>query len=102
MRGARIDGDRRPQRPRQAFEARFGNMMVVRAVEGRHMQRDRGIDRKGLEPLLNQFGVEGPDLVADEIDLENQERPAGNIDRYPRAERTTGRPQRSATREVYR
>ena len=67
MRGPRIDGDRRPQRPRQTFEARFGNMMVVGAIERGDVQRHRGVHGEGLEPFLHQFGVERSDFVAHEF-----------------------------------
>src|SRR5208282_524498 len=80
---ARIDGDRRPQRPRQTFEARFGNMMVVAAIERGDVQRHRGIHGEGLEPFLHQLGVECSHFVAHEFDVEHQERPAGNVDRDP-------------------
>ena len=48
------------------------------------MQRDAGIHREGLEPLADQLGVEGADLVAPELRLEHQERPAGHVDRDAR------------------
>ena len=46
------------------------------------MQSHAGIGRKGVEPLANQFGIEGPDLVARKLHLEHQHRPAGNIDHH--------------------
>ena len=44
------------------------------------MQSHPGVHRKGVEPFPHQFGVEGADLVAREIDLEHQHRPARNVD----------------------
>ena len=82
--GARIDRHRRAQRPRQALEAGFGDVVVVGAVERLDMQRHAGIHGEGLEPLLHQLGVEGADLVAHELGLEHQERPPGNVDGDPR------------------
>ena len=59
-------------------------MVVVGAVERLDVQRDAGIHGEGLEPLLHQLGVEGADLVAAELGLEHQERPARNVDRDAR------------------
>src|SRR5262245_37274047 len=58
-------------------------MMVVRAVQHLSMQRNSGIRRESLKPLLDKLGVEGADLVAHKLSLEDQERPTGNIDRHP-------------------
>src|SRR6185312_14942649 len=44
------------------------------------MQGDAGIHGEGLEPLLHQLGVEGADLVAHELGVEHQIRPAGYVD----------------------
>src|SRR6478672_3249393 len=77
----RIDGERRTQSPRQSLETGFGNMMVVGAIERGDMQRHAAVHGECLEPFLHQLGVEGADLVAPELGLEHQERPAGNIER---------------------
>src|SRR5687767_4570559 len=71
-----IDCGRDPERARQTLEAGFGNMMIVGAVKRGHMQRDAGVHGERLKPLLHQLGIEGADLVAHELGLEHQERPA--------------------------
>ena len=44
------------------------------------MQSHPGIDRKGVEPFANQFGIEGAYLVAREFHVEHQHRPPRNVD----------------------
>src|SRR3954466_3049329 len=65
-RGARVDCERCAQRARKALEAGLRDVVVVGAVECFDVQRDAGIHRKGLEPLLHQFGIERADLVTAE------------------------------------
>ncbi len=48
------------------------------------VQRDAGVHGERLEPFLHQFGVERADLVAHELGLEHQERPARDVDRHAR------------------
>src|SRR5262245_9698408 len=80
----RIDRDRRAQRPRQALEAGFDDVMIVGAVKRGDVQRHAAVHREVLEPLLHELGVEAAYLVAHELGLEHQERPAGNVDRDAR------------------
>src|SRR6202030_1172026 len=80
VRGVRIDCDRGTQSPRQSFEAGFGDMMIVAAVERRHMQGQAAVYGESLEPFAHQFGVEAADLVANELGLEHQNRPAGYVE----------------------
>src|SRR5262245_42527692 len=77
----RIDRDRGAQSARQALEAGLGDMVVVGAVERRDVQRHPAVRRERLEPLLHQLGIEAADLVAYELGLEHEERPAGNVER---------------------
>src|SRR5579885_2587296 len=76
-----IDGDRTGKRPRQAFEARLGDMVVIGPVERLHMQRYAGVRREGPEPLLHQFRVETAHLVAGENGLEHEKRTPGYVER---------------------
>ena len=55
-------------------------MVIVCPVQHLDMQRDAGVHGERLEPLLHQLGVEGADLVAAELGLEHQERPARHVD----------------------
>jgi len=48
------------------------------------MQRDAGIHREGLEPLLHQLVSKVPTFVAHEFRLEHQKRPPGYVDRHAR------------------
>src|SRR5581483_8170021 len=81
---ARIDADRGAERSRHALEAGFGDMMAVRAVERLDVKRHPGMDRQGPEELAHELNVEFADLLRGEIDLEDQERPAGNVERDAR------------------
>ncbi len=81
---ARIDLERDAQRPRQPLEAALGDMVGVVAVERLDMQRDAGIHREGLEELAHQLGVEAADLLRLELRAEDQEGPAGDVDRDAR------------------
>ena len=56
----------------------------LRAVERLDVQRHAGVHRERLEPLLHQLGVERADLVARELGLEHEKRPARNVDRHAR------------------
>ena len=59
-------------------------MVAVVAIEGLDMQRHAGVHRERLEPLPHQVGIELADLVAREVDLEHQHRPARNVERDAR------------------
>src|SRR5215216_3829104 len=76
----RVYRQRESQRACQPLEAGLGDMVSVRAVERSHMKSDPGIDRKGLEPFAHELGVEGADLLAREVDFENEERAAGDVE----------------------
>ena len=57
--------------------------MRVRAVERLHVQGHARLDGEGLEEFAHQFGVERADLLGRERGLEDQERPARNVERRP-------------------
>src|SRR5258705_6521552 len=78
---ALVDRARGAQRPRQPLEARLRDVVIVRAIERLDMQRDAGIHREGVKPLLDQLGIEGADLVARELGAEHQEGAAQYVDR---------------------
>src|SRR5438270_10022415 len=80
VRGVRVDRNRGPQRARQSLEAGFGDMMIIAAVERHHMQGQAAVHGESLEPFAHQFGVEAADLVANELGLEHQNRPAGYVE----------------------
>src|SRR5258706_11669728 len=77
---ARIDRDRLAQRARQTLEARFDDVMVVLAVQILDMQRDAGLLRERLEPLLEQLGVHGAELGLREPDLPDQVGPVRDVE----------------------
>src|SRR3546814_574643 len=66
---ARVDLDGLAERAGQTLKAGLDDMVIVRAVEVLHVQRQAGVLGKGLKPLLEQLGVHGAELVAAEIHL---------------------------------
>src|SRR5260370_13918059 len=74
-----IDRERNAQGPRQAFEAGFRDVMVIRAVERRDVYRHSAVHRECLEPLLHQFGIEATHLVAHELGIEYEKWPTRNV-----------------------
>src|SRR3546814_7264102 len=64
---ARVDLDGLAERAGQTLKAGLDDMVIVRAVEVLHVQRQAGVLGKGLKPLLEQLGVHGAELVAAEI-----------------------------------
>src|SRR3546814_4081524 len=58
-------------------------MVIVRAVEVLHVQRQAGVLGKGLKPLLEQLGVHGAELVAAEIHLPDEIGAVRRIERHP-------------------
>src|SRR5829696_5777682 len=81
---ARIDADGGPQRARHALEAALGDVVAVRAVQRLDVQGDAAVHGKGLEELAHELGVEHADLLAREDSLEDQERPARDVERHAR------------------
>src|SRR5215470_8471338 len=72
VRLARIDLDRLPQRPRQPLVAGLDDVVAVPAIEVLDVQRHAGMLGEGLEPLLEQLGVEVAELVAGELHLPDE------------------------------
>ena len=58
---ARIDRDRALEGPRDALEARFGDVMAVGAVQRLDVQRQPRVAGEGLEELAHQLDVESAD-----------------------------------------
>ncbi|CAA7613459.1 hypothetical protein MCP1_120006 [Candidatus Terasakiella magnetica] len=77
---ARVDLHGVAQRPRQGLEAAFDDMMVVVAVQAFHVQGGARRLGKGLEPLLEQLGIHGAQLVAPERHLPDQVGPVGQVE----------------------
>src|SRR5579863_7757701 len=71
---ARVDLDRLPQRACQPLEAGFDDMVIVLAVDILDVQRETRRLGKGLEPLLEQFGVHLAQLRPCKGDLPDQMR----------------------------
>src|SRR3546814_5639433 len=63
---ARVDLDGLAERAGQTLKAGLDDMVIVRAVEVLHVQRQAGVLGKGLKPLLEQLGVHGAELVRSE------------------------------------
>jgi hypothetical protein len=78
---ARIDRNRRPERPRDALEAGFGDVMAVGAVQGLYMQSEPSVCGQRLKEFAHQLGVERADFLGRERDVEDEEGSTGQIER---------------------
>ena len=78
-----IDRDRAAQRASNRFEARFRDVMAVRAVKRFNVQRDPGVAGEGLEEFAHELRIEIADLLGGKLGPEDEERPARYIERNP-------------------
>ena len=58
-------------------------MMIVDAVKGLDVERDSGVHRESLKPLIDQLGVKAPNLVAGECRPKHQEGAPRHVDSDP-------------------
>ncbi len=79
--GAGVGLDGFAQRAGDGLEAGLGDVVAVGAVEEGDVEGEAGVHRDGGEELADELGVEGADLRAREIDLPDEERPAGEVER---------------------
>src|ERR1700731_2649713 len=80
---ARVDLDRLTQRACQPLETGFDDVVIILAVEILDVEGHAGRLRKGLEPLLEQFGVHLAELGPREIDPPDEVWAVRNIDADP-------------------
>src|SRR6202789_3058068 len=78
-----INRDRAAKRASNPLEARFGDVMAVRAIDGFDVQRDPGVAGEGLEELAHELRIETTDLLGRKFGPEDKERPAGHVERNP-------------------
>src|SRR6202521_4862569 len=83
LRLARIDGDRVAKRTGDAFEARFSNVVAVRAVKRFDMQREPAIAGERLEKLAHELSVESADLFGRKLGPEDKKRTSRHVERDP-------------------
>src|SRR6202453_4630992 len=80
---AGIDCNRAAKRASNRLEARFGDVMAIRAVERLDVQRDPRIAGKGLEEFAHELSVKSADLLGRKLRPEYEERPARHVERDP-------------------
>src|SRR5882757_5066608 len=83
LRLARIDGDGVAKRTSDAFEARFSNVVAVRAVKRLDMQREPAIASERLEKLAHELSVESADLFGRKLGPEDKKRTPRHVERDP-------------------
>ncbi len=57
--------------------------MAIGAVKRLDVQRESGVAGEGLEELAHKLGVESADPLGRKLGLEDEERPAGHVERDP-------------------
>src|SRR3954447_10273616 len=75
-----VDRNCDPQCTGQALEAGFGDVVAVRAIERVDMQGDASIYCEGLKELAHELCVEIADFRGRKVRLEDEERPARDIE----------------------
>ena len=75
--------DRHPQRPGRRFENRFGDVVAVSPVMHDDVQVAQSIGGESVPEVGDQFGVEIADLVRREVGLEDEIRPAAEVQARP-------------------
>src|ERR1700722_19307854 len=76
-----IDRDRAAKRASNRFEARFRDVMAVRAVKRFDVQRDRGVAGEGLEKFAHELRIETTDLLGRKLGPKDKERSARHVER---------------------
>src|SRR3546814_10318272 len=90
---------RSSKRPRGRLEDAFDDGVVVAPVERLDVQGYSRRLREGLEPVLEQFGIEIAEALLAELRLPHGERPPGNVQREP-AQRLVHRRSEEHTSEL--
>src|SRR3546814_12337567 len=88
---SRVYFDRSSKRPRGRLEDAFDDVVVVAPVERLDVQGYSRRLREGLEPVLEQFGIEIAEALLAALRLPHGERPPGNVQRA-QAQRLVHRP----------
>src|SRR5258708_34038303 len=83
LRLTRIDGDCVAKRASDPFEARFSNVVAVRAVKRLDMQREPAIAGERLEKLAHELIVESADLFGRKLGPEDKKRTSRHVGRDP-------------------
>src|SRR6266545_1384837 len=76
-----FDLHRVPQAAGDAFERRLDDVVTVLAREGTHVQRDPGRERERAPELLGQLRIERADPLRLRVDLVDEERSTGQVQR---------------------
>src|ERR1700733_8273621 len=83
LRLTRVDRNRAAKRASDALEARFGDVMAVRAVKRLDVQRESGVAGESLEKLAHELGVKSPDLFGRKLGPEDKKRTPRHVERDP-------------------
>src|SRR6266511_3389213 len=77
-----LDLHRVAQAARDALERRLDDVVAVLARQRPHVQRDPGRERERPPELLGQLRVEGADPLGLRVDLVDEERATGQVERH--------------------
>src|SRR3546814_11134668 len=80
---SRVYFDRSSKRPRGRLEDAFDDVVVVAPVERLDVQGYSRRLREGLEPVLEQFGLEIAEALLADLRLPHGERPPGHVQPAP-------------------
>ena len=78
---ARVGFNRVAQGAGHGFERGFNDVVAVEAMEAVDVQGNATVGGERLEELAHQFSVKGPDFLGWDVEVADQERPRGQVQR---------------------